>query len=176
MAIRGRKPKPTAQRKLTGNPGRRPMPAELDLDASAPACPQHMDPEARREWQRVVKLLDRAGVLTQVDRGILAAYCRAWSLFVEADKHVQDEGSMLVSSPKAKEDPETGEIQVTGGAPYQSPWVHQLTSAAKAMVNYAAELGMTPVARTRVKAQRGDQAASSLLDFLTGKTTDGKAR
>ncbi len=157
MAVRGRKPKPSQEKKRTGNPGHRPINQdEPELTPALPECPAGFDDVARTEWQRVGILLVGAGVITLVDRGVLAAYCRSWSLFSEADREVQENGSMLVSAEAA--------------VPYQSPWLHQLTAAAKAMVQYAAELGMTPSARSRVKAIAG-KPAGALLEFLAGGQT-----
>lgn len=142
MTTRGRKPKPTATRRVEGNPGRRPLnKQEPKLPAGAPTCPAHLDGEAKREWKRVVKLLSAAGIITRVDRAVLTAYCRAWSLYVEADCNVQKYGLMLVSEKKV---------------PYQSPYLNTMTAALKDVRSYAAELGMTPSARSRVQAAGGE--------------------
>jgi len=142
MPQRGRKPKPTATRAAEGNPGRRPLNQhEPRLPPKAPPCPRHLDAEAKREWKRVVKLLGGAGIITQVDRGVLSAYCRAWSLYVEADRAVQRYGLMLMSEKKV---------------PYQSPYLNTMTAALKDVRSYAAELGMTPSARSRVQAAGGE--------------------
>ena len=55
---RGRKPIPTALKRLAGNPGKRPLTArEPKTERKAPKCPRTLDAEARKEWRRVVKLL-----------------------------------------------------------------------------------------------------------------------
>lgn len=52
MTMAGRKPKPTALKKLEGNPGKRklntkePIPAKGMLN-----CPEWLLPEAKKEWE-----------------------------------------------------------------------------------------------------------------------------
>lgn len=86
MAGRGPSPEPTALRKLKGNPSGRPLPADEPAVATAvPEMPRGMSPAARREWRRVTPLLDEAGLIAKLDAGVLAGYCEAWSIFIEAD-------------------------------------------------------------------------------------------
>ena len=54
--MRGRKPKPTDQKRLEGNPGKRQLnDQEPEPEVAIPDCPEHLDPEARAEWQRVTQ-------------------------------------------------------------------------------------------------------------------------
>ena len=56
----GRKPKPTALKKLEGNPGKRklntkePIPAKGMLN-----CPEWLLPEAKKEWERLADLMNQ---------------------------------------------------------------------------------------------------------------------
>jgi len=47
-----------------------------------PDCPPELDNVARAEWKRVTELLSEHGVITLLDRAILAAYCALWSRFI----------------------------------------------------------------------------------------------
>src|SRR5690242_4289689 len=48
--MRGRRPKPTRLKALTGNPGKRPLnPAELCPEPAVPECPAELGPVARNE-------------------------------------------------------------------------------------------------------------------------------
>jgi P27 family predicted phage terminase small subunit len=133
----GRKPKPTKLKLLTGNPGKRalnkhePQPSE-----TMPDCPPHLDEEARAEWNRLAPELNASGVLTVVDRGILATYCQCWSRWVRAEQMVQEHGECLVS-PKS--------LQL-----YQSPWLGIANRALDELRAIGGELGLSPVARTRI--------------------------
>lgn len=66
-------------RQLRGNPGKRATPKTVTLAPAAPVPPSDLDAEALAEWQRIVPALNEKGLLAEVDRGVLAGYCRAWS-------------------------------------------------------------------------------------------------
>ena len=120
--MRGRKPKPDAR--AVKVPGR-----------ALPRCPPHLDAVARNEWRRLAGPMHAAGVLTIADRGALAAYCQAWSRWVEAEEKLA-ETPMLLKSP-------SGYIQ-------QSPWLSISNRQLEIMGRYMAELGLTPVSRARL--------------------------
>jgi P27 family predicted phage terminase small subunit len=89
MAIRGRKPKPSNLHALHGNPGKRARnPYEPNPTTAVPHCPGRLDTEARREWRRVVRELRTLGLVSKLDRAVLAAYCVAWSRWVALESHL----------------------------------------------------------------------------------------
>ncbi len=76
----GRKPKPTAVKKLEGNPGKRKLNTkELVPAKGMPACPDWLMPEAKKKWERLAKLMNQMGVLTEVDMAAFAAYCQSYA-------------------------------------------------------------------------------------------------
>jgi len=87
----GRPPKPTALLKLHGTmrPGRHADRAREPKPASIlPEPPEWLLPEARAEWDRVIRGYAATGVLTSLDGGMLATYCQMWGRFVEAERAV----------------------------------------------------------------------------------------
>lgn len=139
----GRKPKPTALKKLQGNPGKRCLNGrEPKPDSRLPYCPRHLPEEAKREWNRVAKELQRIGVMTFVDRAALAAYCAAWARWVEAEKALEKEEPVVTSDK---------------GNVYQNPWVGVARQAMKDMLDAAREFGMTPSSRSRIKVEKGEE-------------------
>ena len=128
--MRGRKPLPSNVVRLRGNPGKRRLnDAEPRPAAKVPACPACLGDEARKEWQRLAKELAELGLLTGLDRSLLAAYCQAHALWVEAVSSIERYGTM-VKSPN--------------GYPMQSPYVAVANKQVDIMVRIAAEFGMTP--------------------------------
>jgi P27 family predicted phage terminase small subunit len=106
---RGGKPKPTAIRRLEGNPGNRAYNHDEPVPPSTlPDCPDHLNPEAQSEWHRLAQVLHQMGVLTFVDRAALAAYCQCYGRWVEAEEKLRVTPILL----KTK----TGYVQ-------QSPWL-----------------------------------------------------
>ena len=54
MGLRGPAPKPTAIKRLEGNPGKRKLnEAEPTLTVGVPECPDYLDEVAKREWGRL---------------------------------------------------------------------------------------------------------------------------
>jgi P27 family predicted phage terminase small subunit len=135
--MRGRKPLPSNVVRLRGNPGKRRLnDAEPRPVSKAPECPACLGDEARKEWQRLSKELAELGLLTGLDRGMLAAYCQAHALWVEAVASIGRYGTMIKSP---------------NGYPMQSPYVAVANKQVDIMVRIAAELGMTPSSRTRIR-------------------------
>jgi P27 family predicted phage terminase small subunit len=135
--MRGRKPLPSNVVRLRGNPGKRkPNDAEPRPEVRAPSCPACLSDEARKEWQRLAKELSTLGLLTGIDRGQLAAYCQAHALWQEAVQAIGRYGTM-VKSPN--------------GFPMQSPYVALANKQVEIMVRIAAEFGMTPSSRSRLR-------------------------
>jgi P27 family predicted phage terminase small subunit len=137
--MRGRKPKPTALKRLEGNPGKRPIRGdEPQPPRSQPSCPGHLSPAARAEWARLAQSLNGIGLLTQVDRAALAAYCQAYGRWVEAERKLK-ETPVLLKTP-------AGYVQ-------QSPWLTVSNKQMELMAKYMAELGLTPSSRRRLAIQ-----------------------
>jgi len=138
--MRGRKPKPTRLKLITGNPGKRALNMdEPRPDAQVPECPAELSPAARREWDRLVGDLSKLRLLTNLDRAALAAYCGAYALWAEATEAIQKFGAM-VKSPS--------------GYPIQSPYVSIANRQAELMMRIAGEFGFTPASRSRIATPR----------------------
>jgi P27 family predicted phage terminase small subunit len=132
----GRRPKPTAIRRLEGNRGKRAWNHdEPEPPDSLPRCPRHLAPVARAEWRRVARTLHGMGVLTTIDRAALAAYCQSYAKWVEAEQRLQETPALLKTP--------SGHVQ-------QSPWVTIANKQLELMGRYMTELGMTPASRSRV--------------------------
>lgn len=137
--MRGRKPKPTAQKRLEGNPGKRPLNAsEPQFELGIPEPPAYLSQKAREEWARVTPELNKSGVLAKIHQAALAAYCQWYAVFVQAAEKVE-----------AGESP----VQVTQTG-YESPsaWLSVMKQASEQMRKYQTEFGMTPSSQTRLKA------------------------
>lgn len=132
----GRRPKPTKLKELAGNPGHRTLNNAEPRPGGIPACPTHLDREARAEWKRIARELTGLGLLTSVDRAALAAYCAAYSRWVKAEEQVQKFG-LVIKSPKS-------------GYPIANPYVGIANTALDQMRRFLIEFGMTPASRSRI--------------------------
>ncbi len=95
----GRKPQPTALKVLKGNPGRRPLnEAEPKPEVLLPSPPAHLPPAARREWRRSGAFLVEMGLMTDLDVAARAAYCVAYSHWVDAEHQMRKHGILMKST------------------------------------------------------------------------------
>lgn len=133
----GPRAQPTALRLMRGNPGKRRINrAEPQHAALAPTCPDCLrDPGARAEWDRVAPGLIASGQVTTVDRALLIGYCQKWAQW-QALEAAAAEHPFIVKGPQGK--------------PIPNPALSLAFKAFNLMLRSAAELGMTPSARSKV--------------------------
>lgn len=163
--IRGAKPKPTALRRLQGNPSKRAWNhAEPQPPEGVPDCPDHLTAEAKAEWYRLVATLFEMGVVTIIDRAVLAAYCQAYGRWVEAEEKLKTTPMLLKTA--------TGYVQ-------QSPWLSIANKQMELMGRYMAELGLSPASRSRITAYTMAMAEPervTKIEFVTVYTDDDGRR
>lgn len=139
MAKRGRKPKPTALKKLEGNPGKRPLNELEPMPAiTMLRCPNWLESEARKEWRRLAPLLISAGILTAADAVTFAGYCQAYARWREAEEQISKLGMIY-------KDKVTGKI-------HPNPYIAISRAAFTEVKSMAAEFGLTPATRTAIIA------------------------
>lgn len=162
--MRGRKPVPTALKLLTGNPGKRPLNAnEPNPAREVPTCPAHRSPTAKAEWKRLAHQLLNLGMLSALDRAVLAAYCQTYGRWVEAERKLA-ETPALIKLP-------TGYVQ-------QNPWLAVANKQLELMQRLMTEIGLTPVSRSRVSAKSSTgspklwEAGRSKFDGLIGGSNE----
>lgn len=132
-----RDPYPLAVLKgYAGAPPLRPRP-----EPKPPACPSWVPAEGRREWRRLVPILDRAGVLSHLDRAVLASFCTTYARLVEAEKAISDRGIL---------------VEGYRGSIVKNPAVQVARDARAALVVLARELGLSPKAREALRVPLDD--------------------
>ena len=102
---------------------------------TAPSCPTWLAPEARREWRRVARELEKLGLLTLMDRAAFSCYCQSWADFRAYSEIIAKEGSV---------------IEGHRGVQRKHPLLPALHQAMDAVRVWAQEFGMTPLSRTRL--------------------------
>jgi len=141
MARPGPPPKPHALRLLEGNPGKRPLPRTILKPTPGANCPEFLDAVAKAEWKRIYQELMRLGLLTQLDRAALAAYCQTWSHFVKSAEQLKNRPLTVIAG---------------NGTEIQHPALIINRAAMQKMREFAAEFGFTPSARVRIDAPGAD--------------------
>lgn len=159
MARPGPPKKPLHLVEQSGNAGHHSK-AELEARGSVvdpggvPAAPSWLDREAKSEWKRVAGRLDRAGMLSSVDRGLLAAWCETWSTFHAATKALRGKGGQVIVNASER------------GATLH-PAFRAKMQAATQLKALASELGLSYASRARISEP------TSRLDEPDGGPADG---
>lgn len=155
MPTRGRKPKPTVLKVLEGNPGKRPLNLnEPKPNKKAPRLPSWLEPEAKKEWRRMTKVLEQIGVLTEVDATAFAGYCQAYARWKEAEEFLSKHGTIFKTP--------SGYIQ-------QVPQVSIAQTYLKIMKDFCSEFGLTPSARSRINIGNNNVESDDPMEKLLNK-------
>jgi P27 family predicted phage terminase small subunit len=150
--MRGRKPKPTRLKILTGKPGRGINKHEPKPRATMPRCPRELAPEARREWRKLAGELARLGLLTIVDGNALAIYCQAWAQYKRATTTLEAEGLEVKCGRRAD-------------AKKAHPALRTQSEAIETIRKFSALFGLDPADRARLQTP-APAATDQLEAFL----------
>ncbi len=141
--MRGRKPNPDPLPVITLAEGKDANATDPDaatsrtLTVAAPFCPEPVteNADALAVWQRLVPELIKAGLVTPIFEGMLAAYCMVFARWVEAERELR-KTAKLVKSPS--------------GYPLQNPWLAIANRAIEQMRQLGSDLGLSAAALTRI--------------------------
>lgn len=167
----GRRPKPMAMHRLNGNP-RHFSQAELNEDENPqpklapPEMPKGLSKCARREWRRIVPLLQQIGVLSEIDGRALAAYCDAAAMVEQATKEIAKHGLTFEECFEDKQ----GNVVV--GSIKANPAVSIKFNAMKVMKTFLIEFGLTPASRRNLKIQKKDEG-DAMENYFKGRRPGG---
>jgi P27 family predicted phage terminase small subunit len=150
----GRPRKPTKLKLIQGTlrPGRD-LPNEAIPAVEIPPMPAHLSPDAQVEWNRICKHLSQLGLLTMIDRSMLAAYCQNWSRWVFAEQQIEKLGPV---------------IKAPSGYPILNPFVAIANKALELMHKFGTEFGLSPASRTRISVDASHQTDPMEI-FLFGQ-------
>lgn len=144
-------PLPTAVHIARGNPGHKKK-ADLDLDREPntkpilklPPAPEYLGEYGAREWYRSGPLLIENKLLHEGDLQVFEAYCLNVELMVQSQFAIKRDGMFPLGA--------RGRVR--------NPAIAAFGQASTAIRGFAAEFGLTPAARSRIKLQPDD------TDFL----------
>lgn len=161
MGRPGSKPKPTEIKRLTGNPGKRPLNADAPTfpPAEQLRAPRLLSPQARRLWRDLAPVLADAGLLTVADLPALTALCLHFGMLVDAAARVKEEGAIVKNV--------MGELR-------RHPATSLIDSNSRALKAYLTEFGLSPSSRVRIKGA-GEQE-KSLAEMLFSSLSDSNEK
>ena len=121
------------------------------------------------EWGRLANELHELGVLTRLDRAVLAGYCQAWADWVEAEQQLQKFGKVIRTATRTtvrrgKDGTEVTEN--TGGNVVQSPFLAIRNKSLELMMKFAAEMGLSASSRSRVTRSEAAKPADPAAKYF----------
>lgn len=153
--------KPTALKKLRGNPGKRKInKREPKPMAGAPELPAHLSTLAKKAWRRLVPILLAMNVLTIADGDALAGYCTAIEQWILASAAITKYGILV-----AELDETTGTASLK-----TNPAVRVRSDALRHMRSFESEFGLTPASRSKLQVHADNDKPDAFEDFLDEPT------
>jgi len=155
----GRPPKPAALKRLAGNPGKRPIREEprVTVPARVPYPPRFLNTYGKAEWRRVIKILIKAGLYSELDRTSLSIYCSEFGTWRDALTVVGRTGGAVLTTDK--------------GYHYVNPWQTIAERARAASLNALQQFGGSPSSRSKVSPDRAEKE-KSLAELLFEKVDE----
>lgn len=149
---RGRKPKPTAQKKAAGNPGKRKL-NELEpnfTQITSVEVPEWLSENAQIMFKLVTDELCREQVLSVTDLHNVEAFCTSYANWRMAQTAIDKDG-----------------ITVEGamGGLIKNPAVTVANESLRQIVTFGSMLGLDPASRSRLMGASKKQAANSFSEF-----------
>ena len=133
----GRPRIPTKIHRLHGIPGKRPLPeGEPEPEVKIPSPPAIIQGVALEEWHRITTELLALGLIAEINRALIAAYCKAYADWIEAEGHWDTEPRIFKTET---------------GYPVTNPWRSVADKAFERMCKVATGFGMDPASMSRIK-------------------------
>lgn len=156
--MKGRKPTPTSLKRLTGNPGHRPLPEhepQPTYSDKVPRPPRYLKGQARAFWFKVAPQLHAVGLLSNLDVPAFSGACVQYGRWRDAEDEITKTGA-VVRHPR--------------GFPMYSPFLRVSREAFELWTKLMSEFGLTPSSRNRVHVEPQTPARDPFEDYLEGRT------
>jgi P27 family predicted phage terminase small subunit len=165
--MKGRIPTPTAIRMAEGNPGKRRLNKSESIgQAKALYCPRDLRIRGRRLWWVLVKELKKMGVLRPADRLALSILCMFYEFMLDA----RDEIWKLPSAERYVVRSRRGGLRL-------HPLFQIFRDSAAEVVGLAAQFGLSPVSRARLRLDFEEGISFADVDkLLSGWPSGGTPR
>lgn len=158
---RGPKPKPVKLKLLQGNLGKRKLPTnEIQPPVTRPEAPEHLNPYATDEWNRVIDIMYEHGMVTDLDVVTFGAYCSAYGEWRLAEEEMKKVG---------KKSPISAILQVTkNGNVIKNQLACVARTARSDAVRYGEMLGLSVSARARLALDSMKKSKSKFTGLIKG--------
>lgn len=150
--MRGRPPKSIEQRRLEGNPGKRPLPVTmpvsqrltvLNIGDKELRCPTKLHPKARAAWKEIIEELARSGVLVKSDLPMFREFFQMFSRLWQVRDLLEADGLMSVGSMDQ---------------PVAHPLLAHEGRLQGQLLRFSEHMAATPIARRRMELTEAETA------------------
>lgn len=140
---KGRKPAPAQSKVIQGNfrPDRHSHGPRVAT--GLPPCPKWLGRQAKKHWTAIGGQLAAAGLISIIDGDVFAAHCDTVARFAEVCEKLKDVEQALDETPN--------------GYMVQSTWFTVRSKLFEQLIKGAREFGLTPAARSAIKAPEQQQ-------------------
>jgi P27 family predicted phage terminase small subunit len=167
--MRGRKPKPTEQQIVSGDPRkhgvnklRAKLAGEPKASRGLPACPRHLKARARYAWNFWAEELAAMNLDRRPDAMMLEGACVAYEEAIYAYEILQKQGRLIA---KRAVDPKTKEIVVLDVKRHPATVIgHKAWIQLRA---FCSEFGLSPVSRIRLTIDSAKETEQGLMAMLS---------
>lgn len=143
-------PIPDNVRNLRGNPGKRKAPRRPKPVVAQPDKPADLKGEGLAEWKRITPELERLGLLSKLDRGVLLLYCATYGIWSDTWHQISEDGAVAEDNRKL---------------PRKHPLWQVYRDSAASVASLADKLGLSPAARGRMTVpEKEDDGGDGILD------------
>lgn len=154
---RGPMPLPTNLRLLSGNASKRPLNLADGVNprVEIPSAPKYLGREAAKEWKRITPLLEELGLISGLDRAVLAMYCQAVGRLTELETAFKAKVDGLIATEKLAYTEAVYRASYTvtpNGYEQQAVIINLLRRQSEEVNRYMGHFGLSPAARARVTA------------------------
>lgn len=156
----GRPPTPIAIKQLTGNPGKRAIPADVPTPAAGLGKPPTwLSKDARRHWRQIEPLLSSLGVLAVPDTLAFALLCDALAEYTAARQVIAENGATYMT------------VNTMSGIVMHRtrPEVGVAADAWRRINSMLGQFGMTPSARVKLAGAVADVEDDPMEELLRGR-------
>jgi P27 family predicted phage terminase small subunit len=124
-----------------------------------PPAPSWLSSSGKLEYRKLARELVASGIATRLDSVVVAAHADAVSRLIQATSALASSGPLM---------------RGRDGLPVPSPWVKLARDARVEVLRTAAELGLTPASRGRVKMADAGGSASTPIGRMLQARADGR--
>lgn len=137
---RGMPRKPAAIREMEGNRGHRPIPNEVKAFGK-PKLPENFTEAEREVWNDLVRTIPKR-ILTEADQQVMERMSIAWASYRQLSALIRQSGPLAKGAT---------------GSPILNPLWRARALAAHEMHKCGEQLGLSPIARTRLTEPSKDE-------------------